>query len=790
MKRKEMDFIRAPHRSVLMMCALLPLSISQSTLANTSDDSTPAPLSVTVKTGDTLTRILADVLGSYDRWREVAAHNSLTPPYELQPGDKLVIPAAVVAEAESVADSRSTPRGVVSFTEAQVSAVEETEPAVEDTESASDESEIGESEIIEGSTVNTVDNNTESTAEVAFTEETTVSDTATTSDGVSSGSGSADADSSTDSDPTNTGDETQTTTAAADTTPEPAAPNSDVNVVVKPGDTLSQILLSTTGSYRALNEVVEYNKLANPNTLEPGDIVAIPSYLLPTTTTTQPVTPTAETAETSPSGDLEVSVRNGDTLSSILLRSVGSSHSLADVARYNNLPSPDALAAGSVISIPAYLLDKKSVEWEITPVTTVDGDASGSVPEAVSESVTESTAESDTDALANVDDTSALEDSTTDTTATAVQPVESPSRESAGSEQLDTREAETSDSGDDGTESDDGVDETSNLSFEIDGIFAVETERFDTSFEDGTPDSRNGTDLIQLRTNARLNLTESSSIGAKLYNKPVDFPNRNEIFYFDTQDFYLAKLFYEFENDDHRLQIGKISVGDGFLGRTSTYYGNQITSKDYDEKIGVNYFSNFDVSTYNLNYALSAFYDDTTRLSSSLEGKRDRNRLEDDIPGRTDQLNNLFAGVSFGLGGSDSVYLGHAARSTRLEPFSHQDTWLGVSKTIYDGESIYARVVGDLIHREDGLANSRDTSLSAGIYARASRGSVFLSLETERDRIQFPDGNAKFAELIVVYDITDNFFIEAAAKYEDLNTETTTAQAIAFIYYFEFDTAD
>lgn len=715
-------------RSLFFLCAMLALSTANRGLAENAGTISAAPLRVTIKEGGALTDLLAKGIDTYEGWRTVATYNSITSPPNIQVRESLLIPPDAVENSSLlVADLVLASRNVVTFTE---------EPLSERLGAGTDKALNADQSRKPNAGADNVAN--------------AIKDTVTFDSIVL------------DSD--NTKEQLPTVGAVSEPTTSRLG-GDDLNVVVKPGDTLSRILLRVAGTYSAIDDVADYNKLSDPDALEPGDVVVIPSTILPVSSTVQ-----AEATEQT--NDVQVVVQDGDSLSAILMRSMGSFHMLDEVARYNNLQSPDLLLEGSVITIPSALSDSKAVEWEISVVSS---------PESVETTSLE--ADSDSAGVTDVDD-DAIE-SVPDTSDEKISlSSESPANETVGSEQFDVVEETLIDATDNENNS------TRKLSFEIDGILAVETERFDTTFADDTPKSRNGSDLIQLRTNGKLNLTESSSVGAKLYNKPVDFPNRNEIFYFDTQDFYLAKLFYAYEADGTKLQIGKISVGDGFLGRTSTYYGNQITSKDYDEKIGINYFGDFNVSTYNLNYALSAFYDDTTRLSSSLEGVRERNRLEDDIPGRTDKLNNLFAGLSFGLGGSDSVYLGHAARSTQLEPFSHQDTWIGVSKTIYDGENVYARVVGDLIHRENGLENTQDTSVSGGIYVRGPRSSAFLSLETERDSNQFQDDNEKFAELIVVYDITDNFFIEAAAKYEDLITEKTSAQAVALIYYFEFDTSD
>lgn len=54
----------------------------------------------------------------------------------------------------------------------------------------------------------------------------------------------------------------------------------DLVVIVREGDSLYRILRGNLGSISAVNEVVLYNKLGSPDSLEPGDIIRIPSRLL------------------------------------------------------------------------------------------------------------------------------------------------------------------------------------------------------------------------------------------------------------------------------------------------------------------------------------------------------------------------------------------------------------------------------------------------------------------------------------------------------------------------------
>ena len=54
----------------------------------------------------------------------------------------------------------------------------------------------------------------------------------------------------------------------------------DLVVVVRQGDSLYRILRGNLGSISAINEVIQYNNLKSPGSLQPGDIIRIPSRLL------------------------------------------------------------------------------------------------------------------------------------------------------------------------------------------------------------------------------------------------------------------------------------------------------------------------------------------------------------------------------------------------------------------------------------------------------------------------------------------------------------------------------
>jgi len=83
------------------------------------------------------------------------------------------------------------------------------------------------------------------------------------------------------------------------------------------------------------------------------------------------------TGEIVPLGDYAVTVVRGDSLSSILRENLGSLRTLWEVARYNDLDTPDSLEPGQEILIPASLLfpnqsDTQSVQLVSSPATLAD----------------------------------------------------------------------------------------------------------------------------------------------------------------------------------------------------------------------------------------------------------------------------------------------------------------------------------------------------------------------------------------------------------------------------------
>lgn len=72
------------------------------------------------------------------------------------------------------------------------------------------------------------------------------------------------------------------TATSAETSPQnnKSDNSDDLMVKARQGDSLSRILLGNIGSYSAIDEVAQYNNLKRSDSLQPGDIIRIPSWLL------------------------------------------------------------------------------------------------------------------------------------------------------------------------------------------------------------------------------------------------------------------------------------------------------------------------------------------------------------------------------------------------------------------------------------------------------------------------------------------------------------------------------
>ncbi len=126
--------------------------------------------------------------------------------------------------------------------------------------------------------------------------------------------------------------------ADARTAVPPALPGTtgDREVSVVPGDTLSGIAQRELGDAAEYPSLAAVNHLSNPDDILAGSTIIIPGKLPAPTAT----------------GDREVPVVPGDTLSGIAQRELGDAAEYPSLAAVNHLSNPDDILAGSTIIIP------------------------------------------------------------------------------------------------------------------------------------------------------------------------------------------------------------------------------------------------------------------------------------------------------------------------------------------------------------------------------------------------------------------------------------------------------
>ncbi len=115
---------------------------------------------------------------------------------------------------------------------------------------------------------------------------------------------------------------------------------SKMSYIVQKGDTLAKIATKIYGDASKWQEMASFTGLANPKLIYPGDVIY---YQL-----TESSQAFAQTYESLPRA--EVQVQQGDTLSTIAARVLGSSESWKLIWRQNdNISDPDKLTAGTTI---------------------------------------------------------------------------------------------------------------------------------------------------------------------------------------------------------------------------------------------------------------------------------------------------------------------------------------------------------------------------------------------------------------------------------------------------------
>lgn len=143
--------------------------------------------------------------------------------------------------------------------------------------------------------------------------------------------------------------------------------------VVKSGESLFQITAKYYGNGNLWKDVAKFNNMDKAGTIRPGLAIKIPSKdvllgravavqpspalkVLPTPTEKKAAPKPATTPDrfTKPKIDLaSYTVRKGDTLGEISLKTLGTSRRWQEIADLNNLDDEDAISAGTVLKIPA-----------------------------------------------------------------------------------------------------------------------------------------------------------------------------------------------------------------------------------------------------------------------------------------------------------------------------------------------------------------------------------------------------------------------------------------------------
>ena len=140
------------------------------------------------------------------------------------------------------------------------------------------------------------------------------------------------------------------TTPAGSTHAVPRAPAAaavpPVHVQVHPGDTLSAIARQQLGNADLYPQLTKANHLTNPDDLDVGQTITIPSSLIQQVDHDGPAAGNSATTRT-------VRVQPGDTLMAIAQREMGNPALYSKLAQVNHIANANDIIAGSSIEIPA-----------------------------------------------------------------------------------------------------------------------------------------------------------------------------------------------------------------------------------------------------------------------------------------------------------------------------------------------------------------------------------------------------------------------------------------------------
>lgn len=130
--------------------------------------------------------------------------------------------------------------------------------------------------------------------------------------------------------------------------------------VVKPGDSVSSIARDQLGSMERAEEIVEANKIENPNTIEIGTELVLPEGEIDMTDDVKMVeekTPSVNgdgamsDKTTAITGDTYTVIK-GDHLWDIAVRAYGDGNKYTMIIEANKLRNPDRIEAGTVLKLP------------------------------------------------------------------------------------------------------------------------------------------------------------------------------------------------------------------------------------------------------------------------------------------------------------------------------------------------------------------------------------------------------------------------------------------------------
>lgn len=151
--------------------------------------------------------------------------------------------------------------------------------------------------------------------------------------------------------PTVTKAPTPTETATPTKAPTQAAPNQSgqKTYTVKPGDDLWKIAESQYHDGYQWVAIAKANNLTNPGVINVGNTLTLPSI---TSTPTQAAQQDQVTLSGPKITGNTYVIMHGDDLWSIAVRAYGDGYKWTDIAKANNLTSPDLIFSGNTLKIP------------------------------------------------------------------------------------------------------------------------------------------------------------------------------------------------------------------------------------------------------------------------------------------------------------------------------------------------------------------------------------------------------------------------------------------------------